>query len=213
MTLKAAGTMTQDDLVSRYDAAATWWQSMIYRLGYRAAYEDLIARALPDLEPETVVDVGTGSGDLAAAYCLQNGPPASLTLIDMSPEMLNVAQSSVAGHAGQLNCVVSTLDDLKIDNSFDLVLCGHLIEHTPDPTRALGQLSKLLASHGTMLLLVSRPHWCQWFVWIKWRHRWFSRTRLRKMAQSVGLETATVFALSSGPPSRTSFAYLLRWQK
>jgi len=202
--------MSNTDLVSRYDDAASWWQGMIERLGYRAAYQDLMTRALPGARAARVVDVGTGSGDLAAAYCQANGAPRRLTLIDSSAEMLAAARRGLGGLPGHVTAVHATLAEAAGGQTHDLVLCAHVIEHTPDPARSLAHLATLAAPGGRVLLLVSRPHWCQWFVWLKWRHTWFSPSQVKAMTAAAGLDHVDTFPLNSGPPSRTSFAYLLR---
>jgi len=75
-----------------YDRAASGWQDGIAQLGFIAAYDHLMAQVdLP--QPSTrVLDVGTGTGAFATAWTAQHGPPGHLTLMDISPAMLDVAE-------------------------------------------------------------------------------------------------------------------------
>jgi SAM-dependent methyltransferase len=40
------------------------------------------------------------------------------------------------------------------DGSFDLIVCSHVLEHVPDDDAALGELHRVLAADGQLLLLV-----------------------------------------------------------
>ena len=40
------------------------------------------------------------------------------------------------------------------DNSFDLILCNHVLEHIPDDRQAMRELFRVLRTNGTALLLV-----------------------------------------------------------
>ena len=180
------------------------------RLGYRAAYEHVVREIVPPAEGD-VVDIGTGTGDLAAAYCAVFGPPKSVTLVDTAPAMLEVAARALETEsAGHVSTVQASLSDMPSDVTYSTVLCAHVIEHLDDPQSAVSDLARLIAPHGCLLLFVSRPHWCQWFVWLRWRHRWYTETAVRQMAEAAGLSCDAVMTPASGPPSRTTLAYLLR---
>jgi len=197
------------NLQSQYDDAATWWQSTIYRLGYRHSYEELMPRAVAGLAPKSVVDVGCGTGDLAAAYCIRCGAPERLTLIDGAQSMVAAAKTNLRHIAPDVDSIHALLGDNTAQGQYDLVLCAHLIEHLRDPAQGLSQLADLIAPGGHLLILISKPHWCQWPIWLKWRHQWFSETQIRAMAAGAGLRVQQSFGLNSGPPSRTSLAYLM----
>lgn len=200
--------MTDNALTARYDEAATWWQPMLERLGYRAAYVDLLERAAISTDFKSVVDVGTGTGDLAAALCTVCGAPQSLTLVDNSSQMLLRASDKLEGMASNVVATHASLETFEPGTGFDVVLSAHLIEHTDNPARSFRNLASFLRPKGQMLILVSRPHWCQWPIWLKWRHTWFSEEEVRNMGEDAGLSCKAVYWLSSGPPRRTSFAYL-----
>ena len=40
------------------------------------------------------------------------------------------------------------------DNSFDLIICNHVLEHIPDDTKAMQELYRVLAPNGTAILQV-----------------------------------------------------------
>ncbi len=195
-------------LENRYDDAASWWGATMTKLGYRAAYQDLADRALADTRFDTVADIGTGSGDLARAACRVGRRPGRLLLVDSSARMLDQAAAALSGSANAVDCRHATLDAMTEQGTFDLVLAGHVIEHLADPTGALAQLARLVRPGGRLLLVVSRPHWCQWLIWLRWRHNWFTPRQITNMAEQAGLDRTEVWSFRQGPPSRTSLAYL-----
>lgn len=199
--------MDQTGLTLAYDRAAASWGQRIVGLGYRAAYESLVARALCGLNPASVAEIGSGTGELARALC-RHSRPAELFLVDPSAPMLARALATVSGMADRITSRCARLDDLEPATRFDLVLAGHLIEHVPEPGRALAALGRLVTPGGRLLAVISRPHWCQWPVWLLWHHRWFAPQDVTRMAAAVGLGAVRVFTLGPGPPGRTSHGYL-----
>ena len=61
--------------------------------------------------------------------------------------------------SGDLNpnsaSVVLDITNLKLaDNSFDFVICSHVLEHIPDDVKALSELHRILADDGYLLMQV-----------------------------------------------------------
>jgi SAM-dependent methyltransferase len=60
---------------------------------------------------------------------------------------------SVVKHRNIKHLACSSLEALPFaDGSFDLVSCNMVVEHLPDPPRALGELARVLAPNGVLLL-------------------------------------------------------------
>ncbi len=80
---------TSKHLAARYDAAAKGWQGKIAPLGYPAAYAELVQQ-LATCEAGTldILDAGAGCADFSSAFIGEQGPPKSLTLLDISADML-----------------------------------------------------------------------------------------------------------------------------
>lgn len=57
----------------------------------------------------------------------------------------------------QIDIVSDILDIPEPDASFDAVLCTEVLEHLPDPVRALNEIARLLRPGGT--LIVTAPFW------------------------------------------------------
>jgi 2-polyprenyl-3-methyl-5-hydroxy-6-metoxy-1,4-benzoquinol methylase len=128
----------------KYDRlwAESWGDQ--YRLGpvhrrQREAFVKLITR----LNPESVLDVGCGSGDNLAALA-QALPHLVLAGADVSQEALGFAARRLPGaRLSQLD-----LQKEKLDDKFDLVLCSQVVEHLIDDMTGFRNLA-LMAKNGS----------------------------------------------------------------
>jgi ubiquinone/menaquinone biosynthesis C-methylase UbiE len=197
------------DLTARYEAAAPHWGRRLAWLGFPAAYRAMVAQA-GDLLPPAVtiraVDLGAGDGAFAEALLEQFGPRLTLTLLDRSPAMLRAAEQRLG--AGRAEMLAGDLDSPDLPpGSFDLVAAAHLLEHLPDPEAALRRMARLLKPGGTLLLAVSRPHWCSHLVWLTWRHRRFREAEMLGLLDAAGFVAVQSWHPTAGPPRRLSLAY------
>jgi demethylmenaquinone methyltransferase/2-methoxy-6-polyprenyl-1,4-benzoquinol methylase len=158
-------------LTARYDIAAPGWSHKLRALGYDRAYRKFVRPWV--LRQGAVLDVGTGTGSFARAW-VEAGGSTDLTLLDLSPQMLRQAGQEMAAAGLACRLVLSDLDHLAPDRCFDAILAAHAMEHCLDPLAALRQLSDWLCPGGRLLLVVSRPHWCNVLIWLRFRHRWFA---------------------------------------
>lgn len=201
--------MTHSDLSIRYDNAASGWFANMARLGYTNAYRDFLCRAVPKaLSGGKVCDIGTGGGVFADALVKSGGAPDCLTLVDPSQQMLSEAAKLLRPQTRRLMCHCASLETFGPADRFNVVLASHVIEHCKQPQHALCKLWRLVAPGGRLVLVISRPHWCQWIIWLRWQHRWFSQARIIAMAANLHLPHPGVFRFFSGPPQRTSLGYV-----
>lgn len=106
-------------------------------------------RALADVPAPRVLDAGCGTGALAERL-LAAVPAATLTGVDLSPRMAEVARARLGGSAEVLLADVERLP--FHDASFDLVVCNDSFHHYPSPDRAAFQLWRVLAPGGALVL-------------------------------------------------------------
>jgi ubiquinone/menaquinone biosynthesis C-methylase UbiE len=201
---------TPRDLRRHYNAAAAKWHHRIAALGYADAYRAAIAELLPsDARPHRVMDVGCGAGSFAHAFVQEKGRVECLTLIDPAAAMLHEAATRLSGAADEMTLLDRGLDALPRFPSQDVILCAHVIDHCPDPAHAIRRLGRALAPNGVILLIVSKPHWCNWLIWLNWRHRSYRPADMRAAVAAAGLRCLRDTGFASGAPSRTSHAYLI----
>jgi SAM-dependent methyltransferase len=100
--------------------------------------EQILQTAVAEVRPARVLDVGCGSGRLAATLAVQE-----VVCVDSSP-----AAVAAAGRRG-LAAEVADAQELPFeDGSFDVVLCNHVLYHVPDQRRALRELRRVLRPGG-----------------------------------------------------------------
>lgn len=195
---------TTSQLRAAYDRAAGGWSGRMAALGYAAAYRGLVAAAGP-FGAATVLDVGCGAGDFAAAWQAERGTGARLTLVDPAPGMLAQAAARFAG--AEVLC--DGLAALRRLAPQEVILCAHVIEHLDDPGAGLAAMRAVLAPGGRLLLVVSKPHWCNALIWLRWRHRSLAPAEVRRLIAAAGLCARAEHAFAAGPPARTSRGYLV----
>ncbi|HEV2805332.1 MAG TPA: ubiquinone/menaquinone biosynthesis methyltransferase [Chthoniobacterales bacterium] len=106
------------------------------------------ARIVADWNPRDVLDLATGSGDLALAL-QRRAPAARIVAADFSAEMLEVARRK-----GVANTV--TADALQLpfpDGSFDVVTVGFGLRNMADWDRALAGMARVLRPKSHLLVL------------------------------------------------------------
>ncbi len=195
--------MTANEMTARYDIAAPRWGARIAALGYDAAYQGFVARAIRHADG-LVCDLGCGSGGFARAGLAAGIDLETLTLVDPSRGMLAEAGRGLRVVFPGVQTVLASLETYAPATLHDLILSAHMVEHCGDLDLALRRIAALLAPGGILLLVVSRPHWCQWLIWPVWRHRWFSAVRVRDAGTAAGLRLDLIHNFLDGPPSRTS---------
>lgn len=192
-------------LAQAYDRVAHTWPERMLALGYLAAYRGFVAAAGP-VQAENVLDAGCGAGDFAAAWRAERGAGAALTLLDPSPAMLARAAKRLGGPGTY--AIRGDLDGLRGLGPQDVILCAHVIEHLADPGAGLAAMGRVLAPGGRILLIVSKPHWCNRLIWLRWRHRSLAPPEVRRMIAAAGLCCRAEHTFATGPPSRTSLGYV-----
>ncbi|MBL4767739.1 MAG: class I SAM-dependent methyltransferase [Rhodobacteraceae bacterium] len=190
---------------TRYENAAPTWSKKLLRRGYTKAYSGFLVGSA--LASGAVLDVGTGTGAFALSW-VEAGGSTDLTLIDPSTAMLEQASSHFAQLGLCPKAVNCGFEDFSNDTKFGAILASHVLEHFADPLDAMHQFAQNLSSGGCLYLIVSKPHWCNWLIWLRFRHRWFRPEIIRGMAQDAGLTELRLHIFRTGPPSRTSLGYI-----
>lgn len=169
-------TLSSADLASRYDAVSGKWARTARRFQLNAAYcEPLLASQvvidLMQVGPQArVLDCGVGNGSLSIALNSLLKGSADFHAIDTSAEML-VQAKSVMQQAG-LDPHLQQADVMSLpyeDQSFDVVMAAHVLEHLPDPQRALAEMVRVLKPGGMVFLCVTRPSLFGALVQLLWR--------------------------------------------
>jgi demethylmenaquinone methyltransferase / 2-methoxy-6-polyprenyl-1,4-benzoquinol methylase len=133
-------------LAKRYNAMTDVWTLGLHRLWKRQAME-LVA-----LRPgERVLDVATGTGDLAFLEAAAVGPEGQVVGVDSCPAMLDVARKR---QRGPVDFQEGDAMDLRFpDASFDVVTIGFGLRNVADRGRALREFRRVLRPGGRLMVL------------------------------------------------------------
>ena len=124
-----------------FDRCAPWWDADLVR------NEELIAAILnnggvrPGMD---VLDVACGTGVLFPDY-LKRGV-ASVTAIDLSPEMAKIAATKFP----EVQVICGDVEETKFDKQFDCVMVYNAFPHFPDPEKLIRVLAGLVKPGGKL---------------------------------------------------------------
>lgn len=114
---------------------------------------------------DNVLDVCTGTGELALLIKGMLGPDGSLTCVDFCEEMLSLAEIKLSPDNKRITLSLSDAKDLEFnDSSFDLVTVAFGMRNIPDTILALKEIRRVLRPGGRFYCLeLTRPS-NKWFL-------------------------------------------------
>jgi len=118
-----------------------------------AGFFDALGRMLDGLEPEIVVEIGAGEGRITE-HLVERFPNATVVGLDLP-------DTNLAEEWDEIDVPMFFGDATRmpfVDNSIDLVVGLEVLEHVPEPQRALADIARVC--RGTAVLSVPRePIW------------------------------------------------------
>jgi ubiquinone/menaquinone biosynthesis C-methylase UbiE len=135
---------------------------------------------------KSILDVGSGAGQIAGHLLQFSDPDAQVTCIDLSQPMLCRARRRLKSDRPAF--VVADLSALPFaDASFDGVTCGYVLEHLPDPTDGLRELARVMCPGARMLLLTTEDNFSGAWTSRLWCCQTYNRQELKRLCESLGL--------------------------
>lgn len=105
--------------------------------------------------PRRILDLGTGTGDLAIEALRQN-PQARVVAVDFSPEMMVLGRVKEGG--SQIQWVVANANHLPFANStFEASVSGFLVRNLHSLDQFLEEQRRILAPKGRVVCLDTTP--------------------------------------------------------
>ena len=135
--------MNKRDIISFFDHLAPQWDADMIR-------SDAIINVILDnakvRSGVRVLDVACGTGVLIGDYL--NRQVASVTGVDISPEMVKIARGKFSQENVQILC--GDIETVALSDKFDCIMVYNAFPHFPDPENLIRVLSCLLTPGGTL---------------------------------------------------------------
>ena len=134
--------MNQQDVIQFFDRLAPQWDADMIR-------SDAIIASILDTAGvsagKDILDVACGTGVLFPDYLSRNA--ASVTAVDISPEMVKIAAQKFPG---QVEVICGDVQAVDFGKQFDCIMIYNAFPHFPDPAGLIATLSNLLKPGGTL---------------------------------------------------------------
>lgn len=109
----------------------------------------IILQKMENFRFANVLDVGCGTGEILKRIH-RRYPEVSLTGVDISEKMLEVAKVKIGNKATLLWADAEMLP--FSDATFDLIVCSDSFHHYPNPQKVLAEFRRVLKGGGNLLI-------------------------------------------------------------
>ena len=138
--------MNKQDVIEFFDRVAPSWDAEMIK------NDVIIGTILDNVEIEAgqdILDVACGTG-VMFPYYLQRGV-ASVTGIDISPEMAKIAQSKFQQEP-RIHVICGDVEEVAFQKKFDRIVVYNAFPHFPKPKRLIKILAGLLKESGRLTI-------------------------------------------------------------
>ncbi len=142
-------------------------------------------RSLAEIHPRTILDVATGTADMAIGVLSLN--PDKVTGVDVSKGMLDIGRKKilVRGLSEKITLIEAACEALPFEScSFDAAMVAFGVRNFKDPELGLSEIFRVLNPGGKLVVLefsLPRQTWLRALYRFYFHHmvpaigRWFSR--------------------------------------
>jgi len=148
------------DVKAFFERVSVDWDDMRSSF-YNADVIDALAEHAHITPTSTVLDVGTGTGFVAAGLA---GRAGQVIGVDNSPAMLGVAAGNIAA-LGATNVALAAGDSDALglpDDSVDAAVANMVLHHAPDPAAMLTEMARVVRPGGTIAITDEMEHHYEW---------------------------------------------------
>lgn len=128
-------------------------------LGIDKGWRKKAIREIQKVQPKNILDVATGTGDLAIAAAALK--PDKITGVDIAEQMLAVGRTKISEKQLEGMITLQTGDSEAMpfsDNSFDAVTCAYGVRNFENLEKGLKEMSRVMRPGGKLAILeFSKP--------------------------------------------------------
>ena len=139
--------MDKKDVIEFFDRCAPTWDAGMIKS------DEIIGKILDNAEVcegQHILDVACGTGVMFPYYLDRN--VASVTGIDISPEMAKIAAQKYADEP-KVQVICADVEETTVfDRQFDVIVVYNAFPHFPDPARLIKRLCSLLKDGGRLTI-------------------------------------------------------------
>lgn len=136
--------MEKTDVIEFFDRCAPTWDAELIKS------DEIIGKILDNAEVGAgmdILDVACGTGVMLPYYLERN--VASVTGIDISPEMAKIAAEKFAGE-DRISVICGDVEEVAFGRKFDRIVVYNAFPHFPKPKRLIKILAGLLKEDGRL---------------------------------------------------------------
>jgi demethylmenaquinone methyltransferase/2-methoxy-6-polyprenyl-1,4-benzoquinol methylase len=156
--LLARNRLSQNGVSEMFDRISSAYDrtNRFLSLGFDMSWRRTLAKYLPPTDHLKLLDLATGTGDQIAALIQQKAPIVRAIGIDLSQEMLQIAQQKLANRASECEVQFQIADAESLpfhDQSFDVCTFSFGIRNVQHPLTALKEMFRVTQPKGRCLIL------------------------------------------------------------
>lgn len=134
-----------------------WFKSPEMRSGYEMTRK-FIARVLKDVTFSSCFELGPGAGTWTTMLCAHS-PSAHIDALDISSQMLKMAKEKTHDSCSEIAFIEDDFLTYEPTREYELFFSSRVIEYMVDKQRMAAQVSRLLSSEGTGILITKHPRY------------------------------------------------------
>ena len=146
----------KEQVTTMFNGIADNYDSLnrVISMGIDKSWRRKLVAMAANKKPKTIVDIATGTGDLAIA--LTSIPSATVTGIDIAVEMLEIGKQKITDRNlnRKINMIVGDAESLPVaDNTTDVVTVAFGVRNFGDLYKGLSEIHRILKPEGQLFVL------------------------------------------------------------
>ncbi|MDR3282569.1 MAG: ubiquinone/menaquinone biosynthesis methyltransferase [Candidatus Methanoplasma sp.] len=136
---------------------ASYYDEMndLMSMGMVRGWHEFMMKKAGSIASKKCLDVGTGTGEIAFMLAERAGAEGEVVGVDITPKMLELARSKMAGRKLPKDVAFEEGDALSLryeDSSFDVVTSGYMLRNVTDIQRSIDEMYRVLRPGGRVVV-------------------------------------------------------------
>ncbi len=200
------------------------WYWKKNRFAFSKRFE-MIHRILSRITPKSILDIGTGDGEMLLRLINSQNLNASCYGIDLSAELIQIASKIIKKHAFSetIHFLVADSENLPFRNRvFESITCSAVLEHVLDLESSLKEMSRVCKKNKYVIITIPNAlyyYFFQLLALLRLRYKDSSQSRNLKLEQVEkimrDIDLKLIFRLNFVLPIPKAFKFIskifLRW--